>query len=238
MFITNLISFRISVIKEGAMVNKSLMKNINDVLAPKGGVKPAFSKYHIYLALTKLVFEGPLGRKQLSHMLGIGEGSVRTLIRRLLNAKLVITDPVAGVILTKEGLELAKYLVSRIIIVGDKEIDHNELCSNCKISLIVLRNGMKIIEKAGGVLYVRDLIVKKGGNGGLILYYIDNELKMPDTESLYPVSKSRLWEDLLKEHRLGNGDCILASLCHRDDRDCMKYVVEAALDIIEVFENE
>jgi len=213
----------------------SLVKSVSDLLAPRGGVRPAFSKYHIYLTLTKLMFEGPLGRKQLSNMLGIGEGSVRTLIRRLINTGLVNVDPVAGVILTKEGLELAKYLLSKITVVGDVDVDHSELCSNCRVSTIVLRDGVKIVERVGGVLHVRDLIVRKGGNGGLIIYYVGSELKMPSPEGLYPVSMPHFWMDLLKGCELRDGDCILASLCYRGDRDCVRYVVEAALDIIEAF---
>ncbi|MEM4519928.1 MAG: hypothetical protein QXD94_05770 [Sulfolobales archaeon] len=210
---------------------KEVFEIIDKVTLPKGNIKPSFTTYHIYLTLHECS-KGPSGRKALSNILGIGEGSVRTLIRRLYQIGLIYVDPVAGVLLTPTGLEVLKSLSDMMYLVGSFDLNHSEICSNCRIALTVLKDGVKLVEKIGGVLYVRDLIVKKGGVGGLILYYINGIFKIPNSKNIYDVVNQEFWRGLLKNSSIGDGDCVLASMCGRGDTNCLMYVVEAALDVI------
>lgn len=45
-----------------------------------GGPVPKFNEYHIWKALDCLDETTPVGRKRLSQLLGIGEGSTRTIL--------------------------------------------------------------------------------------------------------------------------------------------------------------
>ncbi len=210
---------------------EEVFKVIDKVILPKGNVKPGFTGYHVYMALAECA-KGPSGRKVLSNVLGIGEGSARTLIRRLSEAGLIVVDPVAGVLLTDTGFEVLKSLRSRLYVVGDFDLSDGEVCRDCRISLVLLRDGVKYVERVGGVLHVRDLIVRKGGLGGLILYYIDGSLKLPDSNGLHEVTNQGFWKNLLRGLDIVGGDCILASICRKGDPNCSMYVVEAALDIL------
>lgn len=210
---------------------KEVFDIIDKILLPKGNVKPGFTAYHIYLTLYECS-KGPSGRKALSKILSIGEGSVRTLVRRLSEAGLIFVDSVAGVLLTSKGFEVLKVLSSRLVIVGSQDLISSDICARCRVSIALLKDGIKLVECVGGVLNVRDLIVKKGGIGGLILYYIDGVFKLPNSESLYDVTDQEFWRNLLKDYGVSDGDCVLVSICKNGDVNCLMYVVEAALEVV------
>lgn len=210
---------------------KDVFNIVNKVILPRGNVKPGFTAYHVYLVLHEC-FKAPLGRKTLSSILGIGEGSVRTLIRRLSEAGLVSVDPVAGVLLSSKGLEVLKLLNDKVIIVGSFDLSDSEICSNCRISITLLRGGVELVKSVGGVLYVRDLIVRKGGIGGLILYHVDGTFKLPNSKDLYDATDQEFWKRMLAGFNVNSGDCVLASICRVEDVNCLMYVVEAALEVV------
>ncbi|MEM1679996.1 MAG: hypothetical protein QXZ56_02040 [Sulfolobales archaeon] len=210
---------------------KEVFNIVDEVVLPKGNVRPGFTSYHVYLTLNECA-KTPLGRKTLSNILGIGEGSVRTLVRRLYNVGLIAVDPVAGVLLTEKGFEVLELLKNNVLMVGSFDFSDIELCRDCRISVVLLKNGVKLVEEVGGVLYVRDLIVKKGGVGGLILYYIEGSFKLPDSYGLYEITNQEFWKNMLSSFKVVDGDCVLASICRRGDMNCLMYVVEAALDVL------
>ncbi len=206
--------------------------NIFDkVTLPKGNVRPGFTSYHIYLTLNECA-KSPSGRKALSNVLGIGEGSVRTLVRRLSEVGLIAVDPVAGVLLTEAGFEVLRLLMSRLIVAGSFDLGYGEICRDCRMSAVLLRDGVRLVSQVGGVLYVRDLIVRKGGTGGLILYYVDGVFMLPNSYGLYKVIDQGFWRDILGGFKIFEGDSVLVSVCRKGDRNCLMYVVEAALDVL------
>lgn len=212
---------------------KEAIRVLNNVVERRGGIKPEFSRYHAYLALELLIDGKPMGRKSLSKALGIGEGSVRTLIRRLKEFGLVSIDPVAGVVITNLGLRVIGTINSRLDVIGYVDVDRCNICDNCRIAAVLLRGGVSDVMKVG-VLHVRDLIVRNGGRGGLILFYIDNELKLPNSKELHRVERLEPLNTLLsgRDVTLVNGDCIVASICLKGDEYCLMYVIEAAFEVL------
>ena len=67
-----------------------------------GGPIPKFRDYHIWKALYCLSKSNPVGRKKLAVMLGIGEGSTRTILNLLQDNGLIVINK-NGVTLTPEG---------------------------------------------------------------------------------------------------------------------------------------
>ena len=57
-----------------------------------GGPIPKFSDYHIWKTLDCLDKNNPIGRKKLSSMIGVGEGSTRTILGILQEHGLVDID--------------------------------------------------------------------------------------------------------------------------------------------------
>jgi hypothetical protein len=68
-----------------------------------GRVAPAFKPYHAAVALVLIGREQPLGRYDLCEKMSIGEGSARTLLKRLSEASLIQADGKQGQTLTPTG---------------------------------------------------------------------------------------------------------------------------------------
>ena len=68
-----------------------------------GRVAPAFKPYHAAVALLLIGREQPLGRYELCEKMSIGEGSARTLLKRLSEASLIQADGKQGQTLTSTG---------------------------------------------------------------------------------------------------------------------------------------
>jgi hypothetical protein len=71
-----------------------------------GKVAPAFRPHHAAVALVLIGRERPLGRYDLCEKMSIGEGSVRTLMKRLSEANLIEAEGKQGQTLTRSGQNL------------------------------------------------------------------------------------------------------------------------------------
>jgi len=72
----------------------------------EGRVAPAFKPHHAAVALILIGREQPLGRYDLCEKMSIGEGSVRTLMKRLSEASLIEAEGKQGQTLTSNGQTL------------------------------------------------------------------------------------------------------------------------------------
>ena len=68
-----------------------------------GGPIPKFNDYHMWKTFESLDEKIPVGRKKLSSMLGIGEGSTRTILSIIQDQGLV-TIGKSGMVLTAKGV--------------------------------------------------------------------------------------------------------------------------------------
>jgi predicted transcriptional regulator len=71
-----------------------------------GRVAPAFKPHHAAVALILIGREQPLGRYDLCEKMSIGEGSVRTLLKRFSEANLIEAEGKQGQTLTSYGQSL------------------------------------------------------------------------------------------------------------------------------------
>jgi DNA-binding MarR family transcriptional regulator len=71
-----------------------------------GRVAPVFKSYHAAVALILIGREQPLGRYELCEKMSIGEGSVRTLLKRLSEASYIEAEGKQGQRLTSKGKKL------------------------------------------------------------------------------------------------------------------------------------
>ena len=72
-----------------------------------GGPVPKFNDYHIWKAFQCLDETNPVGRKRLSQLLRIGEGSTRTILSMMQDQNM-ITIGKSGILLTETGAEFKK----------------------------------------------------------------------------------------------------------------------------------
>ena len=141
-----------------------------------GGPIPKFNDYHMWKTFESLDEKIPVGRKKLSSMLGIGEGSTRTILSIIQDQGLV-TIGKSGIVLTAKGVEFKKSIhmdVANVAIsdltIGDKD---------CAI---------RVSKMARNIRYgceERDAAIRSGATGATTLVYSNGKLIFPGSD--YPV---------------------------------------------------
>ena len=138
-----------------------------------GGPIPKFNDYHIWKALYYLDDEDAIGRKKLSSLLDIGEGSTRTIIT-LLQEHGIISINKSGIVLTMTGMDLKKKTRMDLAPMSIKELtigDYNV--------------AVRIPRLAHMVTYgceERDRAIEAGATGATTLVYVGGKLMFPGSE--------------------------------------------------------
>lgn len=140
------------------------------------GRAPYFIEPHVVKALTTIDRQGPLGRTKLAKTLGLGEGSIRTLIRHLDKEGLIEVTR-EGIVLTSSGASLVASMRSSL----------SQSIKIPKGALTVGAFNMAILVKdaAGGVrtgLEQRDAAIKVGALGATTLIFSNGRLTMPSVD--------------------------------------------------------
>lgn len=117
-------------------------KIIQLVGAADGRVAPAFGPHHAAVALVMIGREQPLGRYELCQNLSVGEGSARTLLKRLTEAGLISPEGKQGQRLTSNGQKL-----------------FNDISRDVPIGLFLDASGLVMYESAYG-----NLVKRKGAD--------------------------------------------------------------------------
>ncbi|MCF2136058.1 MAG: hypothetical protein K9W43_02360 [Candidatus Thorarchaeota archaeon] len=91
-------------------------KKIIETLAQPadGRVPPVFKPYHVAVVLVMIGRQQPLGRYEMCQNISIGEGSVRTLLKRLTEGGLITAEGRRGQRLTKRGNEIFEAMIRDI----------------------------------------------------------------------------------------------------------------------------
>jgi len=139
------------------------------------GKAPYFIEAHIVKALM-IISRKPVGRVSLARALGLGEGSIRTLIKHLEKAGLIETSR-EGIVLTGSGQEFVSNVKSRISEII--EIPESALTIGA-FNVAALVSGVADSVKAG--LEQRDAAIKVGAQGATTLIFSNGRLTMPSTK--------------------------------------------------------
>ncbi len=138
------------------------------------GKAPYFIEAHIVKALM-IISRKPVGRVSLAKALGLGEGSIRTLVKHLEKAGLIEASR-EGIVLTRSGQKLVSNMKSRISEIID--IPTSALTVGAS-NVAVLVRGVADSVKAG--LEQRDAAIKVGAQGATTLIFRNGKLSMPLT---------------------------------------------------------
>jgi Mn-dependent DtxR family transcriptional regulator len=174
---------------------------------PSPGPAPAFTHVDVTQAILTIGDEGQIGRSELSRRLGIGEGTIRTIIKHLMQAN-IIEIAKGGCVLTKRGVRLYTSLRSKVSKVS--VIDAKQLALD-RVSAAVLVRHVGHLMKRG--IEQRDAAMRAGATGACTLVFHGREFLMPMSESEEWSLKSDdpLFHDLKKSFSPGNGDVIVLS---------------------------
>ena len=141
-----------------------------------GGPVPKFNDYHIWKAFECLDENTPVGRKKLSQMLGIGEGSTRTILAMMQDQNMIIIGK-SGIFLTDKGSEFKKSVHMDVADISISDITIGD--RDCAV---------RVPKMARNVKYgceERDAAIKSGATGATTLIYTNGKLIFPGSD--YPV---------------------------------------------------
>ncbi len=138
-----------------------------------GGPIPKFNDYHLWKALYILDDEEAIGRKKLSTMLDIGEGSTRTIIS-MLQSHGIISINKSGIILTSTGVDLKRKTRMDLAPVSIKELTIGEYNFAVRIPRVAHMVSFGCEE--------RDAAIEAGATGATTLIYVNGKLIFPGSE--------------------------------------------------------
>ena len=194
---------------------------------PNAGPAPVFSHLHICDAVLVIGDEGPKGRLELSRELGVGEGTIRTIIRRLTKAGIITTGE-EGCRLTRKGVTMYNRLREKLSRV--RSVDANELSLDKASAAIVVKSSGGLVKRG---VEQRDAAIRAGATGACTLIYRNGNYLMPKGNSdskLNPHDKlPKILDDLFAP--TNNDVLIIASA---PEKEVAEYgAIAAALTLME-----
>ncbi len=179
---------------------KKFMQQIAGKKAP--GPSTSFTIFHVFYAL-ELLSQNPLGRNKLAEKLNVGDGAVRTIISRLVDAGLVETSK-EGCNLTNKGSEIWGQF--KEIFPKRVEIPKSELTgSEFNFAFLVKDSGQKV----GSGIDQRDAAIIAGARKALVIVVRGGHLSIESVsdciEQQYPKAANLLIEELKPQ----NNDVII-----------------------------
>ncbi|MGC8816945.1 MAG: DUF4443 domain-containing protein [Candidatus Hadarchaeum sp.] len=160
------------------------------------GPLPRFSEIHIQLTLELISRHKRIGRKQLASKLGIGEGSVRTILDHLKEQGL-ITSSKGGHAITEKGKSFLREPNEFVPVdVGDLAVG--------KASVATVVRGAATRVKRG--IEQRDEAIKVGANGATVLVFKEGKLSLPGE---FIKIKKEVSESLIEALSLREGDVVI-----------------------------
>ena len=187
------------------------------------GPMPLFQEYHLLMALLVIRDRGPLGRKQLSRDVEIGEGSVRSILKRLIRANYITTER-NGNVITAEGSRFMEELGLEVISVRGGDIS----LGDCDVAVLVPGAGERIPDGFSQ----RDAAVRAGARGATTLVFRDGGLIFPmDGRHLNDDGILSQFCDAYERWPLEEDDVIIIGTAD-DEKNATKGALAAALDIL------
>lgn len=165
----------------------------------------SFEPAHIFKVLQLTHDNGRASRSLLISEVGLGEGSVKTLVRHMKMHGLVTTSK-AGMSLTNKGRVL--FLKLNEAIPAETDIrEHSISVGRFNHAILVRGLGSDV----GSGIEQRDAAIKIGALGAITLVFRDNRLFTSDRTYDIPIKDKKLAEDVIEKLHPKNGDVIIVA---------------------------
>ena len=145
------------------------------VEAPQYGPMFRFTDASVYWALYVLSDGKRVGRKRLSEMIGVGEGSMRRILNTLKERNMVLIKQ-TGITITKAGLDFLEQTPIRVIDLNPGSL----VIGECTQAVLV----KGAAEKVGNGLKQRDAGIRAGSLGCTTLVINDGKVMLPPDWSI------------------------------------------------------
>lgn len=171
---------------------------------PKGPAA-AYTPVHMIKALFIIDSSKSIGRVALSRSLGIGEGSVRTIIKRLQEMSLISIDSIGGCSLTPVGREVLQQISKGMVASG--QVDLSGMDIGRPAHAIQIRLDLS----KHSVLKLRDVAVRWGAEGAILFHFSANKISVPTITDDLSKTSPKTYYELMSKFRLLEGDALIAS---------------------------
>lgn len=174
------------------------------------GPAPSFDSAQLLFAFLKIGEGGRVGRHALAKRAGLGDGAVRTVLKRFRERGLVQVDA-SGCYLTASGLAVYRKLNHRLV--GPVTLGGSELTPGRSQVAFAVRGAGRLVK---GGIEQRDSAVKAGASGATTYVIRRRKFTIPggssDCEREFP---SAAWKALRSGLSPRDGDAVI--LCGSDD---------------------
>jgi hypothetical protein len=222
--IINGTGYRTPFTKPSKLVSLSGLLKIAEKHEP--GPSPGFSREHAILAFVTIGEAGTISRQSLALKSGLGEGSVRTILKKFRQEGYVKTDPF-GCHLTDSGETLYRHILRKITPLVS--IDSSPLSVGRSQFAILVRSGDESITSG---IDQRDSAVRAGAVGATSYIIKGDKFTIPggssDCEKDFP---SKAWTILRGELKPANGDAVIVCGA-RDETRAKLGALSAALTLL------
>lgn len=190
------------------------------------GPSPTFERAHLLLAFLTIAESGTIGRHSLAVRAGLGEGAVRTVLKRLREEGFADSDA-SGCHLTRGGQEAYSSLIKKLSPMTT--IEGSRLTMGAAQVAVCVRDGGDAV-KSG--IEQRDSAIGLGAAGATTYAVRGSRFTIPggsdDCEKDFP---SRSWKALRERLRPKDGDAVI--LCGSNKEETAKLgALSAALTLL------
>lgn len=157
-----------------ASARNPLTQSLRDVLsADYRGPRAVFSEVHVLKAILAIGEAGSVGRGRLGSLVGLGQGEVRTLIKRLKENQLIVIEA-EGCKLSRKGEREYRTLKEKIA--WSSMVDAASLGIGSECAAVLVRGGGANVRKG---LEQRDAAVRAGALGALTALFSRGRFTLP-----------------------------------------------------------
>lgn len=160
---------------------------------------PGYVKTDVIRAF--LLIKGNISRNELVSKLGLGEGTVRTILD-ILKDKNLIYSTKKGHSLTEKGSLFFKKIEKSTVV---KRLVLEDFYPELEKTVVLLKKADKNIKIS---FEQRDIAVKQGAEGAVILRF-DKELYIPDADINFKESYKKAYDEILKCFDFKKGDILI-----------------------------
>jgi len=173
------------------------------------GPSPGYSKAHALLAFMTIGNAGAIGRQALAKSSGLGEGSMRTVLKKFRQMRYVAADT-TGCHLTNSGKELYQDISKKLTPV--LALQTSTLVVGSSQVAVLVRNGAGSV---GSGIEQRDSSVRAGAAGATTYVIREGRFVIPggsaDCENDFP---GKIWPILRDELKPKDGDAVIVCGAH------------------------
>jgi len=205
----------------------SVFANIEKISGEREpGPSPSFSSAHVLLAFVTIGDAGMIGRQSLAEKVGLGGGSVRTVVNKLRDEGLIRVIA-SGCSLTPKGKDSYEKVATKMS--GVLQLDSSQLTVGAKQSAVAVRQAASKVRRG---IEQRDSAIRVGASGATTYVIRGTKFAIPggssDCEREFP---GPAWTKLREVLEPDDGDAVVVSGAESSVRSTLG-AVSAALTLV------